>query len=704
MSRLSMKNYTRRIGLAYCIRTMNSPLLLMLLLLLGLVASASFCSQQAENEVKKRFWIANDMFWKDEEPFRILGGDVHYFRIHPEYWEDRLLRAKALGLNTIQTYVAWNIHEPRQGELHFEGSADLESFLKVAQKLELLVMLRIGPYICAEWDFGGFPAWLLAHQPQLRLRSADPAYLNLVDSWWDVLLPKIAPLLYENGGPVIMVQVENEFGSYGKDTDYLEHLVEETRFHLGHSIIIYTTDGGSKGTLENGTLRGDDVYSAVDFPIDWDAAQVFALQKTFNARGKSPSMITEFYTGWLTHWRENMMTTDSAQTAAALDKILSLNASAVLYMAHGGTNFGFFSGANTGTNSSDYKADVTSYDYDAPISEAGDLDHAKFLDLRRVFAKHSRMSLPEPPLLPLRMAYGKVKLEKIASLFHVLQHVSVPPHGMRMQEPCMMESLNQISGFILYQTVLPAHSRPGSALLIPKLHDRAQVFIQTEDSEQLEHCYVGIIERWSNQHLTLPSYASAPGLRLEILVENMGRVNYGPFVFDPKGILSSVLLDGVPILGWTTYSISLDNVSTIINSKIARNLQPQSFKLSAELRNSINLHSNSTCKSEYSEVDVGFFFGVLQINERADSFLSLRGWTKGVAFVNGFNLGRYWTNVGPQCTLYIPAPLLRPGLNELIIFELEQPPNELHVEFVHRPNFTCGLRQNSHVSMLPMPT
>ncbi|MCO5584510.1 hypothetical protein L7F22_038438 [Adiantum nelumboides] len=193
---------------------------------------------QSRKETDRGFWIADDMFWKDGEPFRILGGDVHYFRIHPKYWEDRLLRAKALGLNTIQTYVPWNLHEPRQGEFHFDGVADLESFLKLCQQLDLLVMLRAGPYICAEWDFGGFPAWLLAQQPPLRLRSSDSSYLKLVDEWWKILLPKICPLLYENGGPVIMVQVENEFGSFGKDNHYLQHLVNQAKLYLGNNAIM----------------------------------------------------------------------------------------------------------------------------------------------------------------------------------------------------------------------------------------------------------------------------------------------------------------------------------------------------------------------------------------------------------------------------------------------------------------------------------
>ncbi|CAI9114339.1 OLC1v1015047C1 [Oldenlandia corymbosa var. corymbosa] len=279
-----------------------------------------------------RFEIAEDKFWKDGEPFRIIGGDLHYFRVLPEYWEDRLTRAKALGLNTIQTYVPWNLHEPRQGELVFEGIADIISFLKLCQELNLLVMLRPGPYICGEWDFGGFPPWLIAIEPVVRLRSSDPAFLKFVESWWNILLPKVTPLLYTNGGPIIMVQIENEFGSYGDDQTYLHHLVKLARGHLGKDVILYTTDGGSRENLEKGTIAGDAVFSAVDFTTGDDPGPIFELQKKFNAPGKSPSLSAEFYTGWLTHWGEKIASTSATFTANSLEKILSLNASVVLYV------------------------------------------------------------------------------------------------------------------------------------------------------------------------------------------------------------------------------------------------------------------------------------------------------------------------------------------------------------------------------------
>ncbi|KAJ4884437.1 Beta-galactosidase 17 [Raphanus sativus] len=342
-----------------------------------------------EKMMSRDFYIKDDMFWKDENPFQIIGGDLHYFRVLPEYWEDRLLRAKALGLNTIQTYVPWNLHEPKPGKFVFEGIADLVSFIKLCQKLDLLVMLRAGPYICGEWDLGGFPAWLLAVKPPLKLRTADHAYLKLVERWWNVLLPKVSPLLYRNGGPVIMVQIENEYGSYGNDKAYVRNLVTMATGHLGNDIILYTTDGGTRETLEKGTVPLYDVYSAVDFSMGDDPWPIFELQKKFNAPGRSPPLSSEFYTGWLTHWGEKIAKTDAEFTAASLEKILSRNGSAVLYMVHGGTNFGFYNGANTGSDEFDYKPDLTSYDYDAPIKESGDIDNPKFKALQKVIKKYN---------------------------------------------------------------------------------------------------------------------------------------------------------------------------------------------------------------------------------------------------------------------------------------------------------------------------
>ncbi|KAI3759760.1 hypothetical protein L6452_07801 [Arctium lappa] len=629
----------------------------------------------------RKFEIADDMFWKDGEPFRIIGGDLHYFRTLPEYWEDRLLRAKALGLNAIQTYVPWNLHEPKEGQLDFDGIADIVSFLELCQKLDLLVMLRPGPYICAEWDFGGFPAWLLTKEPAIRLRSSDPTYLALVDSWWGILLPKVAHLLYHKGGPIIMVQIENEFGSYGVDKDYLHHLVDLARSHLGEDLILYTTDGGTRDTLTKGTIRGDAVFSAVDFSTGEAPWPIFKLQKEFNAPGKSPPLSAEFYTGWLTHWGENIAKTDATSTASALEDILSRNGSAVLYMAHGGTNFGFYNGANA-AQESDYKADLTSYDYDAPISESGDVDGAKFKALRGVIAKYSSASLPPVPLNNGKTGYGRIQLEKTASLFDTLDSI-VHIKAIESENPVSMEAAGQMFGFLLYASEYVTKGN-GSTLFIPKVHDRAQVYVTCISEDQREQPqYVGTIDRWSNKHVNLPNAKCASRSRLLILVENMGRVNYGQYLFDSKGILSTVYLDGKPLLKWKMLPIPLSNLNEAqkINPVFDRAYSDfVGVSTRKSLKSSLGMHSK----------EPAFYSGSFVVKEVMDTYMSFNGWGKGVAFVNGFNIGRFWPSFGPQCNLYVPAPILRRGKNILVILELESPEAELVVNSVDQPDFTCS--------------
>ncbi|KAG0588325.1 hypothetical protein KC19_2G234600 [Ceratodon purpureus] len=255
--------------------------------------SCVWISVRAESSLNHSFVIEDDMFLKDGVPFRILGGDLHYFRVHPQLWMDRLLRVKALGLNTIQTYVPWNLHEPRPGHFNFNGSADLLSFLQLAQNLDLLVMLRIGPYICGEWDFGGLPAWLLELEPPVKLRSSDGQYTAQVGNWWKKLLPIVAPKLFSAGGPVIMIQIENEYGSYGSDKLYLQFLQIQARLHLGDDVIIYTTDGAATANLRNGSLPENGVFAAIDFPTGWDPAAAFALQKRYNPSGMSPIFLIQ---------------------------------------------------------------------------------------------------------------------------------------------------------------------------------------------------------------------------------------------------------------------------------------------------------------------------------------------------------------------------------------------------------------------------
>ncbi|KAL6585160.1 Beta-galactosidase 17 [Orobanche minor] len=631
---------------------------------------------------ERKFGIAEDMFWKDGEPFRIIGGDLHYFRVHPKYWEDRLLRTKALGLNTIQMYVPWNLHEPRQGCLVFDGIADIISFLELCKKMNLLVMMRAGPYICGEWDLGGLPAWLLAEEPAIRLRSSDPAFLDLVAKWWGVLLPKVSPFLYSNGGPIIMVQVENEFGSYGDDKDYLHYLVELARKHLGNEIILYTTDGGTRETLEKGTIPGDSVFSAVDFSTGEDPWPIFNLQKEFNAPGKSPPLSAEFYTGWLTHWGENIASTNATFTASNLEKILSKNGSAVLYMAHGGTNFGFYNGANTGSSESDYKADLTSYDYDAPIRESGDVDNVKYKALRGVIAKYTTEPLASIPPDNAKIAYGRIELDQISFLLDMIG-INDFIDAVESKSPMSMEAIGQMFGFVLYASDYTPEGN-GSVLFIPKVHDRAQVFVSCPDDSGKRPTYIDVITRWSNRPIDLPYLKCASKCKLFILVENMGRLNYGPYMFDRKGILSPVYLDERPLYNWKMLPASFRNlIEARKNNPIVLNAAKKFLKESAWKKVKVK-------NEEELNLEPAFYAGHFSIDKVGDTYISFRGWSKGVAFVNGINVGRFWPSVGPQCNIYVPAPILRLGDNNtLVILELESPNPDLFVRSVDQPDFSC---------------
>ncbi|PKU80519.1 Beta-galactosidase 8 [Dendrobium catenatum] len=617
------------------------------------------------------FKIAGDMFWKDGQPFRIIGGDLHYFRVLPEYWEDRLLRAKALGLNAIQTYVAWNLHEPSPQKWVFEGIANIESFLNLTQELGFLVMLPAGWHSLSEWDLGGFPAWLLSIKPSLKLRSSDPRYINLVERWWGILLPKIAPFLYENGGPIVMVQVENEFGSFGYDKTYLRYLATLARRHLGNDIILYTTDGGTKDTLERGTIPEEGVYAAVDFSTGENPWPIFELQKRYNAPGKSPPLSAEFYTGWLTHWGEPNAKTSASYTAAYLEKILSCNGSVVLYMAYGGTNFGFFNGANTGQNDSDYKADLTSYDYDAPIKESGDIREAAFnlevrtcnlavrpRSLRNVIEKYSPMSLPPVPSSNERAKYRILNVNKVASLFNVLDILCYPTEVVETDQPIPMELVGQMFGFMLY---VSQYSGKGSnsTLSIPKVHDRAQVFIScTADGKGENPTYVGTIERWSNKELELPNFKCSSNISLFILLENMGRINYGPYIYDRKGILSSVALDGYILHGWKLYPISLDKLSLSNETLVRKLAESQTAKIS--IQTSIKFHS-------------GFLYAQALItrSKSHDSIISDNRYLYAVVFEQDFNGGRYKVFCIMARNLDVPFQRLKKMKDYLVCYEMD---------------------------------
>jgi beta-galactosidase len=562
----------------------------------------------------KPLTIEGDQFVREGQPLQIIAGAMHYFRIHPDYWEDRLRKLAYCGLNALETYVAWNVHERRPGRFDFSGGQDLPRYLQLAADAGLMAIVRPGPYICSEWDLGGLPAWLLA-DPGMRLRCHYPPYLQAVDRFLDALLEKLLPLQASAGGPIVAMQVENEYGSYGNDKVYLAHIRDGLRAR-GFEGLLFTSDGPGDFMLEGGTLP--DVHKVANFGSD--PAGAFAKLREWQPTG--PLMCGEYWNGWFDHWTEEHHTRDPQDAAQVLDEMLGMGASASLYMFHGGTNFGFFNGAN---HSDVYQPTIGSYDDDAPLSEAGDYT-PKYGLFREVIGKYRPLPAgPEPPPTAKR-AYGTVALTERAELRANLERLSKPVHS---ATPDPMESLGQDFGFILYRTTVVG-PRDELPIVLQDCHDRAQVFVDGD--------YRGVIYRNDREPTVVTAFGPGPH-QLDLLVENMGRVNYGFHLHDRKGITVGARHGQQFLYDWTIYPLPLEDLADL------------------------------QFVPETTPSGPAFLRGVFTVDTPADTFLALPGWTKGVCWINGFNLGRYW-EVGPQRTLYVPAPLLRPGENELIVLEL----------------------------------
>ncbi|WP_216591609.1 glycoside hydrolase family 35 protein [Streptomyces brasiliscabiei] len=564
---------------------------------------------------------SSDGFLLHGEPFRIISGAMHYFRIHPDLWADRLRKARLMGLNTVETYVPWNLHQPDpDSPLVLDGLLDLPRYLSLARAEGLHVLLRPGPYICAEWDGGGLPSWLTS-DPDIRLRSSDPRFTNALDRYLDILLPPLLPHLAANGGPVIAVQVENEYGAYGDDTAYLKHVHQALRSR-GVDELLFTCDqAGSGHHLAAGSLPG--VLSTGTFGGRIEES-LAALREHMP---EGPLMCSEFWIGWFDHWGEEHHVRDAESAAADLDKLLAAGASVNIYMFHGGTNFGFTNGAN---HDQCYAPIVTSYDYDAALGESGD-PGPKYHAFREVIARHA--PVPEEPVPSPAPKLGgiTVELDRRAPLLPYA--TSLDASVGRSEHPLTMEEFGQRSGYALYRTTFP---EAGDGLLHFEggVGDRAQVFV--------DGAPVGVLERERHDE-TLPLRVPHAGATLDVLVENMGGVNYGPRIGAAKGLLGQVTFNGTALLGWDTHRLPLADLSTVPFAPAPADAAPVTVP--------------------------AFHHGTFEIATPADTFLSLPGWTKGQAWINGFHLGRYW-NRGPQRTLYVPAPVLRAGANELVLLEL----------------------------------
>lgn len=564
-----------------------------------------------------KFEIKDD-FYLDGKPIKVISGSIHYFRVVPEYWQDRLEKLKNMGCNTVETYVPWNMHEPQEGKYNFNDGLDLRKFIQTAHVLGLYVILRPSPYICAEWEFGGLPYWLLKY-PELKIRFNDAAFLEKVERYFSQLFPQVVDLQVEQGGPILMMQVENEYGSYANDQKYLRALGEMMRAH-GVTVPFVTSDGPWADMLDNGAIP-DVALPTVN--CGSNIKTYFEELRNFHGE-KKPLMVMEFWIGWFDAWGDEAHhTTDIDSAAGELRAILD-EGHVNIYMFHGGTNFGFMNGANYYER---LAPDVTSYDYDALLTEWGE-PTAKYQAFKEVIQSFTEIA--EVPLTTdiKRKSYGEIPVAEKVSLFSILNDISKP---VKSDYPLSMEALDQAYGYVYYESPL-GKARPIEDFRLVNVMDRAQVYVNNElqfikENEGIEEKEVFEVNATENQ--------------LGILVENMGRVNYSVKMnHQYKGIKDGVVVNGAFRSNWTQYALPLDNTEAIDFSK------------------------------GYQEETPGFYRFSFEVDERGDTFLDFTGWGKGVAFINGFNLGRFW-EIGPQKRLYIPGPLLKEGTNEIILFETD---------------------------------
>ncbi|MBP0454203.1 beta-galactosidase [Kitasatospora sp. RG8] len=569
-------------------------------------------------------------FTLDGRPLRLLSGALHYFRSLPEQWPGHLRMLRAMGLNTVETYVPWNLHEPSPGSYDFTGRADLGAFLRAAADAGLHAIVRPSPYICAEWENGGLPWWLLADR-SLPLRTGDPRYLAHVDRWYDTLIPLLAEHQTTRGGNVLMVQIENEYGSYGTDRGYLAHLAEGLRAR-GIDVPLCTSDGPEDFFLTGGTLPGH--LATVNFGSR--AGEAFAELRRH--RPQDPPMCMEFWNGWFDHWGKPHTTRSAEDAAGTLEEILAAGASVNLYMAHGGTNFGTWAGANTDDprTGEGYLPTVTSYDYDAPLDERG-APTAKFWAFREVLSAYADGAVPEPEELPPLLAPRRVELDRSLPLSDVVDHLSTG--AVHSAVPLSFEELGVQHGLVRYRGTIPG-PRADHPLTVQGLADRAHVHV--------DGVHLATLER-DVEHEPLKVAVPGREARLELLVESMGRVNYGAATGDRKGV--AALLHTQQFLhGWTADPMPLADGTP--------DRLPWGAARAAE----------GTAPGGPAPT---FHRGTFEVAEPADGHLALPGWTKGYVWVNGFLLGRYWDR-GPQRTLYLPWPVLRSGTNEITVLELDR--------------------------------
>ncbi|MDL9978394.1 glycoside hydrolase family 35 protein [Microbacterium sp. ASV49] len=559
------------------------------------------------------FSIGTDDFLLDGEPFQVISGALHYFRIHPDQWRDRLEKARLMGLNTIETYVAWNHHAPERGRFRTDRGLDLARFIDTAHELGLRVIVRPGPYICAEWYDGGLPSWLLA-EPGIRLRSSDPAYLEAVEEYLAQVYEIVVPRQITAGGPVILVQIENEYGAYGSDAVYLRRLVEVTRA-AGVVVPLTTVDQPLDDMLEYGSVEGAHLTAS------FGSRAVERLAALRRHQPTGPLMCSEFWCGWFDSWGDRHHVTTAEDAAAELDALLKAGASVNIYMFHGGTNFGFTAGAN---DKGMFRPIATSYDYDAPLAEDGSPTE-KYWRFREVISRYA----PVPDERPAERVPAPVlsaPLMRTAPLSAA--RPDAHPYD-RLPDATAFGCLYPVTH---YETVVAR----GGLLAFADVRDRAHVF--------LDGGPIGVIDRERGERtISIPRAG-----RVSLLVEQFGGVDYGPRLGEPKGLIGPVSIEGRELEDWTAGPVSV---------------RPADLRAVLERAGDPIAPGGSV---RGPAIATGAF--ELCADAVVDLHLDTAGWGSGAVWINGFALGRYSTR-GPQHTLYVPAPVLRAGQNEVLVVE-----------------------------------
>ncbi len=584
---------------------MNRMIVLAAVLLLQFGAAAQ----------QHQFSLSKTDFLLDGKPFQIISGEMHPARIPREYWRQRIQMAKAMGCNTIAVYVFWNYHEPKEGVFDFKTeNRNIATFIKICKEENMWVLLRPGPYVCAEWDFGGLPPYLLKYA-DIKLRCMDKRYMDAATRYINALAKQVQPLQCNNGGPILMVQIENEYGSYANDKIYLETLRALWKKN-GITVPFYTADGATPYMLEAGHIKG----TAIGLDSG-GSDEDFAQAKKADA--DAPAFSSETYPGWLTHWFEKWAKPDTNDLKKELVYLLSNKKSFNLYVAHGGTNFGFTAGANAGAHTQ-YQPDLTSYDYDAPINELGQ-PTPKFFMIRDLIARYNSEKIADlPRQIPV------ISIPAINMKYHtgIWDHLPAP---IATVQPKPFEYFGQNQGLALYRTTLIGHH--SGKLKIWEPHDFALVFLNGQ--------FIDTVYRdGGNWTVDLPKTSVANPV-LDILVEGMGHINFAQFIIDRKGITERVTLNGMTLMNWETFLLPMNDIQ----------------------------HYSAT--NAGSDKNGMFFKGDFWVSETGDTYFDVSRYSKGMVYVNGHLLGRYW-NVGPQQHLYCPAAWLKKGNNEIIVFDLFQ--------------------------------